>query len=568
MAVKGLVYLVCTAFVFAPYQGIAWADSGADHQVAQSGTIELGTSGGNILDSSKRFCCSGTLGSLLEDALSGQQYILSNNHVLARANQGIPGELVNHPGMIDQNCQTNGVIAELFTFAPITMGSRKNPGGPNLVDAAIALVTSPNVATNGSIIDIGPVNSVTVSPSSALNMLVQKSGRTTGNTHGVVTAINVQVNVGYSAECGGRITDVATFVDQLMITDGSFSAGGDSGSLIVEDIEPYPTLPRPVGLLFAGSSSSTIANPIDNVLSALSAEAGATLTMVGGVATPPPPSGSISGVVVADSDGSPIEGAVVDVDSGQSGISDIDGFYIIGGIPVGDHDVTASASGFEASAATVASVFADTETLGVDFSLIEASAPTGVVVQCVNYSTAGGKNQDRNLRVTIRVADDFGAPAVGAAVDISIDLDGSLFGTGTGGITNEVGEVTFSARNAPNGVYDTTVTDVRLGGLAFGGAFPANSFEKVPGGGSADFCIAGASSSISNALTRAVKVKANHSARLMSIPGVVGHGVGLSASGEAEIQVYVVNAAAGTAVPSHVDNLPVRVVVTGEFVAF
>jgi hypothetical protein len=54
----------------------------------------------------------------------------------------------------------------------------------------------------------------------------------------------------------------ATFVDQLIIGSGTFSGGGDSGSMIVTD----DLTKNPVALLFAGGSTSTIANRIDLVL--------------------------------------------------------------------------------------------------------------------------------------------------------------------------------------------------------------------------------------------------------------------------------------------------------------
>jgi hypothetical protein len=53
-----------------------------------------------------------------------------------------------------------------------------------------------------------------------------------------------------------------------------FLAGGDSGSLMVQDVS---TNPQAVGLLFAGSSTHAVANPIDEVLTFF----GATATMVG-----------------------------------------------------------------------------------------------------------------------------------------------------------------------------------------------------------------------------------------------------------------------------------------------
>jgi hypothetical protein len=50
-----------------------------------------------------------------------------------------------------------------------------------------------------------------------------------------------------------------------VISGNGFSAGGDSGSLIVSDGLLLADK-RPVGLLFAGTGSSTLANPIDLVL--------------------------------------------------------------------------------------------------------------------------------------------------------------------------------------------------------------------------------------------------------------------------------------------------------------
>ncbi len=79
-------------------------------------------------------------------------------------------------------------------------------------------------------------------------MLVKKTGRTTDFTTGRVQTINTTVNVNYGQ---GRI---ARFCRQIITTD--MSAGGDSGSLVL-DFEN-----NPVGLLFAGSSTVTILNPI------------------------------------------------------------------------------------------------------------------------------------------------------------------------------------------------------------------------------------------------------------------------------------------------------------------
>jgi len=243
-----------------------WADSGHNHQIYQTRPISLGTSGGNVNDHSNAFCCAGTLGSLVSDA--GGQYILSNNHVLARVNQAAAGEAVSQPGAIDLGCNVPAAdyVANLTRFVPIDFSR----GGSNVVDCAIAKVISGDVKTNGDIIDIGQVSS-TLLNNPPVNTGVKKSGRTTGLTTGTVTGVNGTFSVQYQLGCGSGKKTTATFVNQVVFSN--LSSGGDSGSLIVENTS---TCPRPVALLFAGSSSTTIGNPISAVLSALN------VSMVGG----------------------------------------------------------------------------------------------------------------------------------------------------------------------------------------------------------------------------------------------------------------------------------------------
>ena len=88
-------------------------------------------------------------------------------------------------------------------------------------------------------------------------MDVMKYGRTTGFTSGTVDSVDAIVNVGYDS-------GTARFIGQIIIRPGKFSAGGDSGSLIVVDGGAEGR--RPVGLLFAGSKTVTIANPIAPIL--------------------------------------------------------------------------------------------------------------------------------------------------------------------------------------------------------------------------------------------------------------------------------------------------------------
>jgi hypothetical protein len=236
------------------------ADGGANHQTQNN---NFGVSGGNINDVSRAFCCSGTLGALVTDG--GTQYVLSNNHVLGRSDQAVAGEDISQPGLIDNSCRVPRIVADFTAAVPL---------GQN-VDAAIAALRSGTMVTNGTIEDIGIPSSTILSPSVGLN--VAKSGRTTGFTTGSISSINTSVSVQYQKNCGSGKKFTVSYTNQVVINSSSFSAGGDSGSLIVSNSSCH----QPVALLYAGSSTSTIGNPIGEVLTKLGNRIGKTLSFVG-----------------------------------------------------------------------------------------------------------------------------------------------------------------------------------------------------------------------------------------------------------------------------------------------
>jgi hypothetical protein len=193
----------------------------------------------------------GTLGARVTKG--SQVFILSNNHVLANSNDGNIGDSALQPGSYDGGSDPADAIGTLAEYYEINFD-----GGDNTMDAAIALVDGADVS--GSTPDDEGYGSPSTSPvDPTVGMGVQKYGRTTGHTLGSVEEINVTVSICFAGF--PFCTKSATFVGQFTIVDGSFSDGGDSGSLIVTDPGKDP-----VGLLFAGSSTRTIANPIQVVL--------------------------------------------------------------------------------------------------------------------------------------------------------------------------------------------------------------------------------------------------------------------------------------------------------------
>lgn len=196
----------------------------------------------------------GTIGARVTDGTN--VYALSNNHVYANANAASIGNAVIQPGTFDGGSSPADDIGTLADFEPIIFSTMAN----NVIDAAIALSSTANLG-NATLSDgYGTPKSATVAAS--INLKVKKYGRTTSETKGQITAINATVNVNYGPP------GVARFVNQIIIEPGTFSAGGDSGSLIVVDGKGRNKRDnrKSVGLLFAGSFFVTIANPIDDIL--------------------------------------------------------------------------------------------------------------------------------------------------------------------------------------------------------------------------------------------------------------------------------------------------------------
>src|SRR6202011_4759871 len=192
------------------------------------------------------------------------------------------------PGLIDTpTCTTAGTntVANLSQFSNLQATPSQN------IDAAIAQVVAGKVDPAGKIIYLGaPVdaNGVPVAdapqggsglPASsvAVGRAVAKSGRSTGLTCSTVEATNILTSVSYTVNCDGTGTKfTVNYANQIGVIGGDFSGQGDSGSLIVTQ-----DTATPVALLYAGSSTDTVGNPVADVLNFF-ASGGNNVTFVGG----------------------------------------------------------------------------------------------------------------------------------------------------------------------------------------------------------------------------------------------------------------------------------------------
>src|SRR5262249_25282408 len=153
----------------------------------------------------------------------GTFFILSNNHVLDKSDAGSPGQNIQQPGLVDNQCDVTGA-PPATTVANLTEAGALKPSpcsgvctgpAPSNVDAAIAQINPVDVDNSGSILDLGaagptsiaaaPPSSTPAVPANVLsaNEGVAKSGRSTGLTCSTLSSVTTAISVDYSSSCGG-----------------------------------------------------------------------------------------------------------------------------------------------------------------------------------------------------------------------------------------------------------------------------------------------------------------------------------------------------------------------------
>jgi hypothetical protein len=237
----------------------------------------------------------GTLGAWVKRGSGEEYFILSNNHVIANSNDTTLGEFIRQPGKADNGTEDDR-IARLTDYVRIRFDNENGNGKktsssfawrawkwpanwvarmlgcpyrlvvarpnqveqphPNLVDAAVAKV----ILESWVDLDIPEIGEIEGIRDLQLGDQVQKTGRTTEHTTGMVEVVGSSSVVDYGPGKGN-----ATFQDQIVVRgdSGDFSAPGDSGSAIITEDGFLG------GLLFAGGSGVTIANKISHVVSLL-----------------------------------------------------------------------------------------------------------------------------------------------------------------------------------------------------------------------------------------------------------------------------------------------------------
>jgi hypothetical protein len=264
------------------------------NQQALTVPVQLGSSGSNVDANcptpAPGSCFGGTLGSLLtNNATPPALVILSNNHVLGLSDGGAAGQNVTQPGIIETGCSLTGTTVVANVTDILNLQTQPIPAFP--VDVTTAQILSGEVDPNDNILELGALNNANVPQpappaggsgiTTTVGKLLAKSGRTTGLTCAAVESVSMSAQVTYEKGCATTNPFNVTYTDEIVVANmsngQSFIGDGDSGSLAVDALTA-----EPVALMFAGSDTNAVGNPVTDVLNALHTSTGHTYSFVGG----------------------------------------------------------------------------------------------------------------------------------------------------------------------------------------------------------------------------------------------------------------------------------------------
>ena len=177
-------------------------------------------------------------------------YLLGSNSALAAINEGKVGDRILQPSIKDGGRSPADELGKLARFVPLHFD-----GTPNVVDAALAEV--PFADIDRGVFWIGTPQER--SPRVRIGQALQKTGRSSHYTTGIVLAVHVTLDIGYGAR-------KARFCQQILTSP--LATAGDSGSLVFDSAR------RAVGLTVAASRVAATVSPIGLVESQLAIRVG------------------------------------------------------------------------------------------------------------------------------------------------------------------------------------------------------------------------------------------------------------------------------------------------------
>jgi hypothetical protein len=233
----------------------------------------------------ERVCCGSSIGlgnqrnagtmMALASSSVGQLLGISCNHVTGGCNTASVGTPIVAPGIQDVSPDQNeiSVIGLHDSTGPMSQGLPQVFDISNNCDIAFFDINDPDLVCSQQGEGIDAFDTPTKFAKVKQDIRVKKWGRSTGLTHGEVTKIvsepeSIEYNVtSYygptSSQTFKGTVYFSTIYEVESIGVNEFSAGGDSGSLVVTDVAGAEKI---VGILIGGNSLKSYVLPIKEIL--------------------------------------------------------------------------------------------------------------------------------------------------------------------------------------------------------------------------------------------------------------------------------------------------------------
>ena len=197
----------------------------------------------------------GTYGGVVYDKITGDPYLLTNEHVVSNTSNNDP----NHPPMgwpIVQPGPLDGGRKPAVGFLSKVGGLKEKALKGESVNIDAALVIGDRDTDICNYLGIGYVEEYAHTDAEVGDEII-KSGRTTGVTENTVAALEISANI------GGMSWGNPVVVENIIQSKSSFVKGGDSGSRVWKK-----STMEPIGIVFAGSWLVSLIIPAQTICDA------------------------------------------------------------------------------------------------------------------------------------------------------------------------------------------------------------------------------------------------------------------------------------------------------------
>jgi hypothetical protein len=222
---------------------------------------------GGISVSNASLNVAGTLGGFVKEIATSDIYLLSCNHVLCDSG----GTAIVQQGSSDGGISPTDKVARMTHAVPLTLPTGFTFSSPfNSVDAALGKVDTSHVSVNSNVRIVGPITGTVAKAQMQLGDDVVFVGKEADRQEARIYRFISRLKITIPGTGSGTVYnfgEVFEIEPRVYMYVGSLSKPGDSGSWVVQEVDPQNN--NLCGVLIAGTKQFSICCFIETVMDEL-----------------------------------------------------------------------------------------------------------------------------------------------------------------------------------------------------------------------------------------------------------------------------------------------------------